>query len=164
MEYNKETTRIGTLFYIKNKGGIDFAFQNFVTTPYSWRGKTYQYAPIEYIPAARTIDLDVTQASAIVPNIPPISDYMEAYKGFKDCVVQAFIIFPDNANATPVAHDPLVIASSRISGAEIEFSLENPFGVASKFPSIYFTTGLDPSPRRVGYVPEVPYTGSVDVY
>lgn len=149
---------------MRNKGGVDFAFQNFVTTPYTWRNKVYQYAPIEYTPAARSIDQDGAQANAILPNIPPISDYMETYEGFKDCVVQAYIIFPDNANATPVAHDLMVIASSKISGVAIEFSLENPFTVTSKFPSIYFTTGLNPNSQRVGYVPEVPYTGSVDVY
>lgn len=164
MEYNKAVVEVGTLFSLKNLQGVEFCFENFITNGFIWNNKFFTYVPIEYNPPPRGIDFDVSQATAILPNIPVINQYIESFNGFKDFVCQVFVIFPNNINASPIAQDIMIVGSSRINGSTIEFNLENPYSINTKFPSIAFSTGLNNNFKRIGYVPEVPYTGSVSVY
>jgi hypothetical protein len=165
MEYNKDNVSIGTLFEIKSNDGLHLLFQNFTMQPYIWKNKTFLFAGgIEFIPPPRNINYDASQAKILTANIPPLSQYIRAFNGFKNCIVQAYIIYPDNPNATPVSHDILTVSSCAINGVTIEFNLENPLTNNTKFPSVKFITGKTNDKRRLGYVPEVPYSSSSPVY
>jgi hypothetical protein len=164
-ELNAFTTRIGHLLTI-TKNGTEYRFQNFLhNQDYSYGGKIYEFAPINYTVPGRSLDLENNQTKLTLPNFPEILTIVEQNDGFRDAIVQAICIFPDNLNATPYAVDIMTARSAKIVGSAIEFDLQSPFSaVDGLFPSIYFTTGTSEAGLGiVGFLPEVPLVARVDL-
>ena len=164
-QLNAFTTRIGHLLTI-TKNGTEYRFQNFLhNQDYSYNGKIYEFAPIDYTVPGRSLDLENNNTKVVLPNFPEILTIVEQNDGFRDAIVQGVCIFPDNVNATPYALDIMTVRSCKISGGAIEFDLQSPFSaVDGLFPSIYYTTGISESGLNiVGFLPEVPLVAKVDL-
>ena len=165
LEHLKTSVSKATLIEVRLLSGIDLFYQNFQSsTDYIFNGKAYSYAPVFYSGSQRTLELENTSASVILPNIPPINEYVWQNDGFRKAIVVVIQIFPDNPNATPI-QDMLVVKSSKFEGAEIAIDLQSPFSaVEALFPSVYFRTGTGNGRIDIpGLVPEVPRSTQVQV-
>jgi hypothetical protein len=165
LEHLKTSVSKATLIEVHLLSGIDLFYQNFQAgLDYIFNGKTYSYAPVFYSGSQRTLELENTSASVILPNIPPINEYVWNNDGFRKAIVVVIQVFPDNPNASPI-RDMLVVKSSRFEGAEISIDLQSPFSaVEAVFPSVYFRTGTGNGRIDIpGLVPEVPRSTQVQV-
>lgn len=165
VEYLKTSVSRAILVEVRLLSGIDLYYQNFTNeSDYIFMGKAYSYAPIFYSGSQRTLELENTSASIILPNIPPINEYVWQNDGLRKAIVIVIQMFPFNANATPL-QDMLVVKSSKFEGAEINIDLQSPFSaVEALFPSIYFRTGTGNGRIDIpGLVPEVPRSSQVQV-
>jgi hypothetical protein len=165
VEYLKTSVERAILVEVRLLSGIDLFYQNFTAdTDYIFLGRVYEYAPIYYTGSQRTLELENTSANIILPNIPPINEYVWQNDGFRKAIVTVIQMFPNNHAATPI-QDMLVVKSSRFEGAEINIDLQSPFSaVEALFPSIYFRTGTGNGRIDIpGLVPEVPRNTSVNV-
>jgi hypothetical protein len=164
-ELSKATTRIGYLLNIYSQG-TSYRFQNFVVgETIVTNNNTYIYVPIDYTPPAKSLDLENASTKIRLPNFPDILEAVEQNDGFRNAIVQAIAIFPDNSNANHYASDLLVVAATKVLGAVIEFDLQSPFSaVNALFPSIFFTTGFNPNGLNIiGFVPEIPVNSRTDI-
>jgi hypothetical protein len=164
-QLNAFTTRVGYLLSI-TKNGVEYCYQNFLhNQDYTYNGRIYEFAPINYYPPARSLDLENNSTKITLPNFPEILALTEQNDGFRDAVIQATCLFPDNLNASPYALDIMTVRSTKITGASIDFELQSPFSaVDALFPSIYFTTGISENGLNIpGFLPEVPISARVDL-
>jgi hypothetical protein len=165
IEYLKTSVERAILIEVRLLSGIDLFYQNFTPdSDYIFMGRVYEYAPIFYTGSQRTLELENTSANIILPNIPPINEYVWQNDGFRKAIVTVIQMFPSNHSATPI-QDMLVVKSSRFEGAEINIDLQSPFSaVEALFPSVYFRTGTGNGRIDIpGLVPEVPRSTSVNV-
>ena len=165
LEYLKTSVRRSILVEVRLLSGIDLFYQNVVPEDdYIFFGKVYEYAPIYYSGSQRTLELENVSANIILPNVPPINEYVWQNDGLRKAIVTVIQMFPDNVNATPI-QDMLVVKSSRFEGAEINIDLQSPFSaVEALFPSVYFRTGTGNGRTDIpGLVPEVPRSTQVQV-
>lgn len=165
MESNKTVQRVGVTIRVITPNYTEYYYQNFSKTPYIELGKEYRYVPINFTPPSRNLNLDNQTATIVLPNLPEIRQELESNNGFRDAIVESKCIFPDNLNASPYAHDLLIVASSGVAGMGIEISLKSPFSaITGRFPSLFWTTGVSVAGLEVvGFVPEVPITASVNL-
>lgn len=165
VEYLKTSVSRAILVEVRLLSGIDLFYQNFTSTEdYIFMGKVYEYAPVFYSGSQRTLELENTSASIILPNMPPINEYVWQNDGLRKAIVIVIQMFPDNPNASPI-QDMLVVKSSKFEGAEIKIDLQSPFSaVEALFPSVYFRTGTGNGRTDIpGLVPEVPRSTNVQV-
>jgi hypothetical protein len=164
-ELNKNTVRIGFFLKIITISKT-YRYQNFVfDSQASWNNETYEFAPIDYTPPGRSLDLDNNSTKVTLPNYPEILSALEQNDGFRDAIVSAVCVFPDNSNSTPFALDLMMVRSSNVQEASITFELQSPFSaVSASFPSIYFTSGNSPSGNEIiGNIPQVPMNARSDI-
>ena len=165
VEYLKTSVSRAILVEVRLLSGIDLFYQNFTSEDdYIFMGKVYGYAPVFYSGSQRTLELENTSASVILPNMPPINEYVWQNDGLRKAIVIVIQMFPDNPSASPL-QDMLVVKSSKFEGAEIKIDLQSPFSaVEALFPSVYFRTGTGNGRTDIpGLVPEVPRSTNVQV-
>jgi hypothetical protein len=165
MQINKTVQNVGLIVKITTPNNVQYFYQNFSKDPYIVSGKSYVYVPIDFTPPERNLNLDNQSTTVFLPNLPEIRQAVEQNNGFRDAIVETKCIFLDNLNATPYAHDLMVVSASGISGMQVEITLQSPFSaVAGRFPSLFWTTGKDEKGLSiVGFVPEVPITANVSL-
>lgn len=165
LEYLKTSVSRAILVEVRLLSGIDLYYQNFLPEQiYVFMGKAYEYAPIAYSGSQRTLELENTSANIVLPNMPPINEYVWQNDGLRKAIVIVIQMFPDNPNATPL-QDMLVVKSSKFEGAEINIDLQSPFSaVEALFPSVYFRTGTGNGRIDIpGLIPEVPRSSKVNM-
>lgn len=165
MQINKTVQNVGLLVKITTPTNVEYFYQNFFQIPYVLSGKSYVYVPIDFTPPERNLNLDNQSTTVFLPNLPDIRQALEQNNGFRDAIGETKCIFLDNLNATPYAHDLMVVSASGVSGMQVEITLQSPFSaVAGRFPSVYWTTGTSANGLSiVGFVPEVPITANVSL-
>jgi hypothetical protein len=146
--------------------GVYYNYQNFLhNQDYSYNGKIYSFAPINYYPPSRSLDLENNSCKITLPNFPEVLVIVEQNDGFREAIVTGYCIFPDNTNATPYSIDTMSVRSCRIQGATIEFDLQSPLSaIEALFPSIYYTSGNSEAGLKIpGFLPEVPLNPGVNL-
>lgn len=145
----------GVLFDLKLANGNRYRFQNFdASGAIAWEGKTYDYLPIGYAGAPRSLQLDNSSITAVLPNAALLRNFVRGNDGLRKASVTITRIFPDEPNTQPYL-DRLQVQSSSFQYPKLEIKLRSPFStIEGKIPSIYFDS------KRF---PELPTTTNVQL-
>jgi hypothetical protein len=164
---NKSDLFIGCFLTITTKQGVVFYLQNFfIGQDYLFDGINYQYLPITYTPASKSVYLSGTTSEISIKYDISIMDIMVANNYFKDAAINVLLVDTDFPSVGYIiSEDNQIVKSySKTDGDETgNIKLicgKNINALNGLFPNVYYSSGVS-SNSIIGNIPKIPLITSV---
>jgi hypothetical protein len=164
---NKSDVFLGCFITINTKQGVVFYLQNFfIGQGYTFDGQTYQYLPITYTPASKSIYLSGTTSEISIKYDISIMDIMVANNYFKDAYINVLLVDTDFPSVGYIiSEDNQIVKTYSKSDGDEKGNIKlicgkNINALNGIFPNVYFSSGVS-SNSIVGNIPKIPLITSV---
>lgn len=166
---NQTNAAVGVIFSLTTTQGLIYYFQNFYREgTFLFNGNEYVFAPITYSPPEKNTTRGAGNAEISLPILPEILEILISNSYFKDSVIEAYIITEDFPSAPALQQSLIVVNSYSIEDGGKEGKIKLSCGkrtnaITGVFPNVFFTTGFGSNYQLIGYIPEIPLSGSASV-